>query len=99
MEPFYNVVLLYSKENQLYMYIYSLFQISFHLGLHGELSRVPCVPIIFLKSHFLFDFLRTTALLSLSCLLSASPDFVLYVLTFWFVVCQYHLWFLDSNIE
>lgn len=58
----------------IYIYIY-FFRFPPHLGLHRVLSRVPCVLTTFLKSHFLFDFIRTTTLLSLSCLLWSIPGF------------------------
>ena len=60
----------------IYIYISPLFfRFISQLDLHRPLNRVPT---IFLKIHFLFNY-------CLPCFLSVSPNFVLYVLTFFFL--------------
>lgn len=53
-------------------YIY-FFRFPLHLGLHRALSRVPCVLTTFLKSHFLFDFIRTTTFIELILFVMKRP--------------------------
>ena len=47
------------QQRESYIYIH-FFRFPLHLGLHRALSRVPCVLTTFLKSRFLFNFIRTT---------------------------------------
>ena len=67
------------------MHIYNIyplyFRFPYHLGHHRAMSRVPCVKQELrlkkfhhiLRSPFLFVFVRTVILLSLSCLLWSLP--------------------------
>lgn len=85
--------MLYSKENPFYVQISTLFQISIPIRSPQSIDSIPCVPTIFLKSHFLISQEQLLYLINLVIsfprLCPICPHFLIRPTSVWFMIFRW----------